>query len=186
MVFQLSATGMRRYCIKMTLLLIKRGAFVLSCILIAMMVLTGCAGTPDGLDPVRSAEPLPSLSARDVVEIQLRAFGNNDSTDEGIQIAFRFASPQNRAQTGPVERFSAMMRGPAYEVMLDHDRAEFAPLVMRGDVAVQRVALYRGDEVVIFDFFLRRQTAEPYVDCWMTEGVFFRGAGASTDGVRTL
>lgn len=146
-------------------------------ILVGLFTLGSCASGPDGLAPLRDVRPDPELSPQEVVEIQLRAFGNNNATDEGIEIAFRFASPSNRAQTGPLERFAAMLKAPAYAVMLDHDRAEFAPLAMREGVAVQRVALYADDAVVVYDFYLRRQVMSPYEECWMTEGVFVRAAG---------
>lgn len=154
--------------------------------LLALLVTAGCATTPDGLDPIRNAQPEPSLSPQDVVEIQLQAFGNNTAEDEGIEIAFRFASPGNRAQTGPLPRFADMLRGPAYRVMLEHDRAEFAPLETRDDLAIQRVLLYTDDEVTVFDFVLRRQIDEPYSNCWMTEAVFLRGTGPADDADATV
>lgn len=152
----------------------------------AIVVLSACASSPDGLRPIRDAAPEPELSPQDVVEIQLQAFGNNTEQDEGIEIAFRFASPTNRAQTGPLPRFANMLRGPAYRVMLEHDRAEYAPLEMRDDLAIQRVALYLDDEVTVFDFVLRRQMEEPYLDCWMTEAVFLRGSGTSDGSDSTV
>ena len=111
--------------------------------------------------------PDPALSPGEVVEIQLEALGSS----EGIDVAFRFASPANKLATGPIHRFTNILRGPAYNIMLDYERIEYGPVIVQGNFAVQRVALYRGEELVFFDFHLRRQTQEPYVDCWMTEGV---------------
>jgi hypothetical protein len=144
-------------------------------LLVSAFFISACASGPDTLAPVREATPSPDLSAADVVQIQLIAFGNNNPDDEGIAIAYRFASPGNRTQTGPLPRFAAMVRGPAYEVMLQHDRAEFAPLVLRDGIAIQRVTLYRGQEAAVYDFLLRRQEIEGCGSCWMTEGVFLRG-----------
>jgi hypothetical protein len=144
-------------------------------VLLVPALFVACASGPDTLAPVRDATPAPELSATDVVRIQLVAFGNNNRDDEGIAIAYRFASPGNRTQTGPLPRFAAMVRGPAYEVMLEHDRAEFAPLVRRDGIAIQRVTLYRGSEVAVYDFLLRKQEIEACGSCWMTEGVFLRG-----------
>lgn len=146
-------------------------------LLVFVVAATGCATTPDALRSVRDAEPSPELSAREVVQTQLFALGNNNDQDEGIEIAFRFASPGNRQQTGPLPRFTAMLKTPPYDVMLVHDRVEFAPLVERGDQALQRVALYRGSTVVVYDFFLRRQVVSPYENCWMTEAVTLSGVG---------
>lgn len=145
-------------------------------VLVVASALVGCASDT----PHRASDrnvPDPSLSPRDVVAIQLGALGNDYPDDEGVAIAFRFASPSNRAITGPVPRFAGMIRSENYRIMLDYERVEYAPVVMHGEVALQRVVLIREGEIAVFDFFLRRQTVEPYVDCWMTEAVFRRGEG---------
>ncbi|MCG8524800.1 MAG: DUF4864 domain-containing protein, partial [Opitutales bacterium] len=141
----------------------------------AVAVAASCATGSDGLASVRELVPTPDLSPRDVVDIQLRALGNNNVDNEGVEIAFRFASPANRLSTGPLERFAAMMRGGQYNAMLEHDRFVLAPTVVRGERALQRVAVYTQRYVVVYDFYLRRQTAEPYIDCWMVEAVVTRG-----------
>lgn len=136
------------------------------------LLLTACQSLPD--DPLGRAnrrQPDPSLSAREVVEIQLHALLNNGPDDRGIEIAFRFASPANRAATGPAPRFAGMIRSPAYRIMLDYDSVEYAPLLVNGDAALQRVTLTKDGRSRVFDFHLRRQRVAPYEGCWMTEGV---------------
>ncbi|HKK49644.1 MAG TPA: DUF4864 domain-containing protein [Alkalispirochaeta sp.] len=150
------------------------------------VALFGCATTPDGLAPIRDSEPSPELTPREVVQIQLRAFGNNNAEDEGIEIGFRFASPDNRRRTGPLPRFAAMLKGPAYGVMLEHDRAEYAEVVVRDGQAVQRVRLIRGDTVAVYDFYLRRQSGTDCQGCWMTEAVYLFGAGTVREGPQAL
>jgi hypothetical protein len=150
------------------------------------MVLIACASPPDGLAPVRDTQPSPELTARQVVQIQLQAFGNNNAQDEGIEIGFRFASPRNREQTGPLPRFVSMLKAPAYGVMLEHDRAEYAELVLRGGLALQRVRLIRGDTAAVYDFYLRRYELPGCDGCWMTEAVYLSGAGTMRDGQQTL
>lgn len=144
--------------------------------IVVVVIAAGCTSAPDPLAAVREAEPSPELSPREVVEIQLRAFGNNNAENEGIAIAYRFASPSNRMSTGPLPRFTAMVQGPQYRIMLEHDRAEFLDVVMREGVAFQRVVLHRGSEQTVFDFVLQRQDTAEYADCWMTEAVFLRGS----------
>lgn len=148
---------------------------------VVFVLLSSCSSRVDSLGSLRESEPSPGLSPKDVVEIQLMAFGNNGESDDGISIAFRFASPANRAVTGPLERFSQMMRAGVYAVMLDHDRAEYAGTVINGDRALQRVALYRDSQVAVFDFVLRKQTDAPYEDCWMTDGVYLIGVGRAEE-----
>jgi hypothetical protein len=137
-----------------------------------LLLLGSCSTGPESvLTELFRRNPDPSLTPQQVVAIQLEAFRNNDEEDRGIEVAFRFASPENRAITGPVPRFAGMMRGGAYRIMLEYDSVLYAPLVRDGDVAVQRVALTMGGVTIVYDFVLRRQSAGVYVDCWMTEGV---------------
>jgi hypothetical protein len=145
------------------------------------VILAACASVNDELGALSDSQPEPGLSPLDVVQIQLLAFGNNTEDDAGIEIAYRFASPANRVVTGPLDRFATMIKGGVYSVMLSHDRAEYADTMIRGDSAIQRVALYTDGQVLVFDFILRRQVGEPYDSCWMTEGVYFVGMGRSED-----
>lgn len=119
-------------------------------------------------------EPSPALSAEDVVRIQVEAMGANDdpTPDHGIALAFRFASPGNRAATGPLPRFTAMVKGPVYGDMLDHARADFAPIALDGDRAAQRVTLVHDDgRRATYVFGLSRQSGGDCDGCWMTDSV---------------
>lgn len=133
--------------------------------------LLGCATTSE-LDRIADARPTPELSPQEVVELQLTAFRSNDEGDQGIGIAFRFASPRNRRATGPVERFARMMRAPGYRPMLLFEEATYSATVVRGRVALQRVALTVDGETIRYDFYLTRQEGGNYDDCWMTESVY--------------
>lgn len=140
---------------------------------VVLGILVSCATSPGEAEihNLMGQKPDPSLSPQEVVSIQLEAFRNNTEDNEGIAVAFRFASPVNRRQTGPLTRFAGMMQGSAYRVMMEYDSLVWAPTVVDGNTAIQRVALIRDGETFIYDFILQRQTVEPYTDCWMTEGV---------------
>ncbi|HSY80300.1 MAG TPA: hypothetical protein VK807_00975, partial [Gemmatimonadaceae bacterium] len=58
---------------------------------------------------VSSPHPTPSLSPNQVVEIVLTALQHNDNPqpDAGIATTFEFASPANRLETGPLQRFAS-------------------------------------------------------------------------------
>ena len=71
--------------------------------------------------------PEPALSPGDVIRIQLEALRHNDEQDRGIAVAFRFASPANRANTGPLSRFTAMIKEGPYALMLDFRDATYDP-----------------------------------------------------------
>jgi hypothetical protein len=67
-----------------------------------------------------------------VVQAQLEALRQGDAP--GV---FRFASPSNRAATGPPGRFAAMLAAPPYRPLLAHEAADLLRSVqMKPDVAV--------------------------------------------------
>jgi hypothetical protein len=119
--------------------------------------------------------PDPSLSAVDVVRIQMRALQTNGATDQGIRITFGFASPSNKRVTGPFERFAQMIKSPPYDAMLNAQAVEFGALQMSDGRAMQEVLVATADgETAAYLFMLRRQTEAPVEGCWMTEAVIFR------------
>src|SRR4051812_33213541 len=77
--------------------------------------------------PASTTRPVPSpdLAPQDVVKTVMDALRNNDEKDTGIRITFSFASPGNREFTGPIDRFIAMVKDPAYAPMLNHKSAEY-------------------------------------------------------------
>ena len=90
-------------------------------------------------EPVGTANPLsdalvpaPALSPGEVVRIQLEALRHNDLHNRGIEVAFRFASPANRANTGPLARFVSMIRNGPYALMLGFRAASYGPVETRG------------------------------------------------------
>ena len=127
------------------------------------------AGTPNPLDDTLA--PDPTLSPAEVIRIQLEALRNNDEQDRGIAVAFRFASPANRANTGPLARFIPMIKQGPYALMLDFRDAIYGPVETVADRARQRVTLTGTRETMTYWFYLSRQSEPPYVDCWMTDSV---------------
>ena len=121
--------------------------------------------------------PFPdvSLQPEDVVKIVLDALGNNDYPypDAGIETTFNFASPANKSSTGPLERFTQMVKGPVFGVMVGHKSYEASDLVMSDFHAYQIIRLITasGSEVH-FAFRLGLQTEGKYKDMWMTEAVW--------------
>ena len=130
-----------------------------------------------GVNPLSEAlVPDPDLSPVEVIRIQLEALRHNDEQDRGIAVAFRFASPANRANTGPLARFIPMIKQGPYALMLDFRDATYGPLEAVADRARQRVTLTGARETVTYWFYLSRQSEPPYVDCWMTDSVFIEPA----------
>jgi hypothetical protein len=118
--------------------------------------------------------PSPELTPEQVVQIQLNALRHNDSRNRGIEVAFRFASPNNKLQTGPLARFTHMLQQGPYNLMLGYDNAVFDPVEIEEDHARQRVTLIGSGLVVAYEFYLSRQTEGACIGCWMTDAVIVK------------
>ena len=144
----------------------------LICAVLAMLVLITPGAAP--ADPLSDAlVPAPALAPQEVVRIQLEALRVNGSDDRGIAVAFRFASPGNKQSTGPLPRFAGMIRNGPYALMLRFTDADYAPVMVAGRFAYQKVTLTAPGEVpVTYVFYLSRQeTGGPLSECWMTDAV---------------
>ena len=116
-------------------------------------------------------EPSPDLTAAEVVRLQVEALRDNGADDAGIATAFRFASPGNRAATGPLPRFTRMVR-EGYSDMLGFERAEYGPITLRDDMAAQEVTFIQDDgRATTYGFVLSRQSGGACDGCWMTDAV---------------
>jgi hypothetical protein len=105
------------------------------------------------------------------VQIQLNALRHNDSRNRGIEVAFRFASPDNKLQTGPLARFILMIQQGPYNLMLAYDNAAYDAIEIEENYARQRVTLIGSGLVVAYEFYLSRQTEGVCIGCWMTDAV---------------
>jgi len=121
---------------------------------------------------INESYPNPGLKANEVVSLQLLAMKHNDDSNHGIEVTFRFASPQNKLQTGPLSRFIMLVRNISYRSLLNHHEANFLNLKVDGNKAVQDVIIttskgYRKG----FRFLLSLQKGKQFKDCWMTDAV---------------
>lgn len=117
--------------------------------------------------------PHPKLSPREVVRIQANALEDNDRVhpDWGIEVVWRFASPANKQYTGPLERFTEMVKNPLYAPMLNHLGAEVEGAVTVGPSAQVDVTLKTRHGYARYRFVLRRQVSGEFAGCWMTDSV---------------
>lgn len=144
--------------------------------LTVLLTLTGLA-----VQAAPASEPNPNLSPRDVVQLQLEALKKVDQPykDAGFITVFRFTSPQNRAQTGPLPRFSKMIR-EGFGEMLNHKSARLEATLQQADEALQPVEITGlGGKTYRYVFVLRRQDDEGCRACWLTDGVIPQDAATS-------
>ena len=121
---------------------------------------------------IENAYPEPELKPNDVVRLQLLAMQQNDDSDFGIEVTFRFASPANKKQTGPLKRFIRLVRNPSYRPLLNHINATLLELNIEDDFAVQDVIITTSNgERIGYRFRLSIQKGPLYPGCWMTDSV---------------
>ena len=121
---------------------------------------------------IENAYPEPELKPNDVVRLQLLAMQQNDDSDFGIEVTFRFASPSNKIQTGPLKRFIRLVRNPSYRPLLNHINATFIELTVEEVFAVQDVIITTSNgERIGYRFRLSIQKGTLYPGCWMTDSV---------------
>ena len=121
---------------------------------------------------IENAYPDPKLKPNDVVRLQLLAMQQNDDSDFGIEVTFRFASPANKKQTGPLKRFISLVRNPSYRPLLNHINATFIELTVEEVFAIQDVIITTSKGKRIgYRFQLSIQKGPLYPGCWMTDSV---------------
>ncbi len=140
--------------------------------LAALLLVAGSAAQAAG-PALAAPKPDPALDPATVVKLQLEALAHVDQPvkDAGLAVVFRFASPGNQAQTGPLEKFSRMIRS-GYADMLNHRSAAVVKSTIDGDQALEAVEIIdRAGVLHRYVFILSKQSEAPYKDCWMTDGV---------------
>ena len=118
--------------------------------------------------------PDPKYSPADVVNLQMNALKNNNIPypNAGIEISFRFASPENKKHTGPIERFKLLFKNEDYAPMLNYSSLEIGPVKYIQDSAnVPIFIMSKEGKKTLYIFRLDKQTQPPYENCWMTSGV---------------
>jgi len=118
--------------------------------------------------------PDPALSPAEVIAIQLEALKNNDEPrkDAGIKQTYALAHPQNKMLTGPLPKFTQMLEGPLYRMMLNH-RAHTIEEVAQGDGrAVFGVTIVdAAGEVYKFRWTVQKIDAGDHAGAWATVAV---------------
>ena len=120
-------------------------------------------------------KPDPSISAKDVISIQLKALQINNSPfeDAGIEQTWEFAHPNNRKYTGPLNNFIRMLKNPSYSMMLDHLEHNIIPVEEEETVSYYFVELTDiNGKKYGFEWTVEKVIENgKYKDCWMTIGV---------------
>ena len=115
-------------------------------------------------------QPAPDIAPERVVKIQLTALQNNDepTSNAGIEQTWVFAHPKNKSFTGPLERFTAMIKAPPYRMLVGHESHSVRRIAVTDDTAMFAVEVTpaSGDPVV-YQWKLEKTGS----GSWMTIGV---------------
>ncbi len=142
------------------------------CVLTAMPMVS-IAALPDELQfQPNDPAPSPELEVSEVVRIQVEALRDNTLLNEGIEWTYRFASPGNKRYTGPLNRFTEMVRSAPYDRLLNHLDARYGLISISGNEAFQMVSIIdKTGEEIAYAWVLSRQGEGEFKDCWMTDAV---------------
>lgn len=145
-------------------------------LLLALALVSPLSAAADArTDAAQLPRPSADLQPGEVVRIVIDALAHNDVpyADAGIETTFGFASPANRVVTGPLDRFTRMVKSPTYGIMVNHIDSEFSEVVFAGDRAYQMVRLTAASGLsTVFAFRLGKQLDGEFEGMWMTEAVW--------------
>ena len=116
--------------------------------------------------------PDSAISPKEVVSIQLSGLQKNDFEykDSGIEQTWNFAHPNNKKVTGPLGKFKRMIKGDAYQMMLDHLSHTITELGSSENLAQFEVIILDKEKIYHkFNWQVEKFTMEgPLEGCWLT------------------
>ena len=116
--------------------------------------------------------PNDSILPDEVIKIQLVALMNNDGDfkDSGIEQTWNFAHPNNKKVTGPLDNFKRMIKGDAYQMMINHLSHTITQLGSSEKWAQFEVIILDKDKIYHkFNWQVEKYTKDGELkDCWLT------------------
>ena len=120
-------------------------------------------------------KPNVSLEPFDVLTIQLNSLKNNNKPykDAGIEQTWEFAHPNNKAMTGPLDKFKKMIYSESYKILISHQSAEITILKETEDISVYKVTvLTKNKKKYYYIWQVEKVLSEGKLkNCWMTTSV---------------
>ena len=117
-------------------------------------------------------KPNSQIKPVEVVKIQLSGLQKNDLSfkDSGIEQTWNFAHPNNKKVTGPLPNFKRMIKGDAYQMMLDHLSHTITELGSSDKWAQFEVVILDKNKIYHkFNWQVEKYTLDGLLkDCWLT------------------
>ena len=117
-------------------------------------------------------KPNSKIEPSEVVKIQLIGLQKNDLSykDSGIEQTWNFAHPNNKKVTGPLGNFKRMIKGDAYQMMINHLSHTVTQLGIEENWAQFEVVILDKNKIYHkFNWQVERYTLDGALkDCWLT------------------
>ena len=117
-------------------------------------------------------KPSSKIKPSEVVKIQLNGLQKNDLDfiDSGIEQTWNFAHPNNKKVTGPLPNFKRMIKGDAYQMMLNHLSHTITELGSSDKWAQFEVIILDKNKIYHkFNWQVEKYEKEGFLkDCWLT------------------
>ena len=117
-------------------------------------------------------KPNSQIKPVEVVKIQLSGLQKNDLSfkDSGIEQTWNFAHPNNKKVTGPLPNFKRMIKGDAYQMMLDHISHTITELGSSNNWAQFEVIILDKNKIYHkFNWQVEKYSLDGSLkDCWLT------------------
>ena len=117
-------------------------------------------------------KPNSNIKPSEVVKIQLIGLQKNDLgyMDSGIEQTWNFAHPNNKKVTGPLDNFKRMIKGDAYQMMINHLSHTITQLRKDDNHATFEVVILDKNKIYHkFNWQIEKYTLEGTLkDCWLT------------------
>jgi hypothetical protein len=120
-------------------------------------------------------KPSRNINPKEVVKIQLTGLQKNDLKfkDSGIEQTWNFAHPNNKKVTGPLSNFKRMIKGDAYQMMINHLSHTITQLGSTDKWAQFEVIILDKNKIYHkFNWQVEKYTEDGELkDCWLTSMV---------------
>ena len=117
-------------------------------------------------------KPSSGIKPVEVVRIQLTGLQKNDLDfkDSGIEQTWNFAHPNNKKVTGPLGNFKRMIKGDAYQMMINHLSHTVTQLGIEENWAQFEVVILDKNKIYHkFNWQVEKYNLEGALkDCWLT------------------
>ena len=122
----------------------------------------------------KNIQPKKTLSAKEVILIQLNALKNNDQNDSGIEQTWLFAHPKNKLATGPYDRFKKMLYDPHYVILLNHYSHQLSLIDSKDTEKIYEIKITTKDQRHFFyEWKVEIGSEKNCKSCWFTSAVSF-------------